>query len=58
VDYIFGKVLTRQLKRDKKLNKITNNLDNALNNLKKEVERMKQNGEEIPSEYKRILNMK
>lgn len=58
VGWIFGKVLTAQLKKDKKLNSIINDLDNNLANLKKEVERMKKNGEEIPPSYKHILNMK
>lgn len=58
VGWIFGKVLTAQLKKDKKLNSIINDLDNNLANLKKEVEKMKRNGEEIPASYKQILNMK
>jgi len=58
VGWVFGKVLSRQLKKDKKLNRIVSDLDSALQNLQKEVERMKKNGEEIPPSYKQILNMK
>ena len=58
VDYIFGKVLTRKLKKDKKFNQIAKELDTAMDKLKKEVERMKKNGEEIPASYKQILNIK
>lgn len=58
VGWIFGKVLTQQLKKDKKLNSIVADLDSSLLKLKKEVERMKKNGEEIPASYKQILNMK
>ena len=58
VGWVFGKVLTRQLKKDKKLNRIVGDLDNALSKLQDEVERMQKNGEEIPPSYKQILNMK
>lgn len=58
VDYIFGKVLTRRLKKDKKFNQIAKELDTAMDKLRKEVERMKKNGEEIPPSYKQILNIK
>jgi hypothetical protein len=58
VGWVFGKVLSRQLKKDKKLNRIVGDLDNALSKLQDEVERMQKNGEEIPPSYKQILNMK
>ena len=58
VGWVFGKVLTRQLKKDKKLNRIVGDLDNALSKLQDEVERMQKNGEEIPPSYKQILKMK
>jgi len=58
VGWVFGKVLTRQLKKDKKLNKIVSDLDDSLSALQKEVERMQKNGETIPPSYKQILNMK
>lgn len=57
VGWVFGKVLTSQLKKDKKLNSIIRDLDDKLAELKREVEIMKKNGEDIPASYKQILNM-
>ena len=58
VGWVFGKVLTRQLKKDKELNSIVNNLDKSLGKLQDRVKQMKKNGEEIPPSFKHILNMK
>jgi hypothetical protein len=58
VGWVFGKVLSRQLKKDKKLNSIVAKLDTALGDLQDEVERRKKAGEDIPPSYKQILNMK
>jgi hypothetical protein len=58
VGWIFGKALTSQLMKDKKLNSIVKDLDNNLQKIKDEVEQMKKRGEEIPPSYKHILNMK
>ena len=46
------------LKKDKKLNSIVNDLDSSLSKIKKEVERMKKNGEPIPPSYERLLKFK
>ena len=48
----------KELKKDKKLNSIVNDLDSSLSKIKKEVERMKKNGEPIPPSYERLLKFK
>jgi hypothetical protein len=57
VDYIFGKVLTKQLKKDKDFLRMAKKLDDDMEQLRKKVEDMKKRGEKIPNSYKAILNI-
>lgn len=57
IDYIFGKVLTNKLSKDKDFVSMAKKLDNDMQSLRDKVEQLKKDGKPIPSSYKYILNI-